>query len=335
MFNIHKFYSLKTKRETYENGGKLGLINKSSICYLNSIVQCLSHTLPMTDAIFNFRDTIHTKDTLVYECFSTLLYKLWNGSFVLDAYSLMKTLKLSDNVQHDSHETLLKLLSCIHDGLKYKIQCNVKGEELTESDILLRKGYEAWIKYFGNDYSFIIKNFYGDTITTYSCKCNEPIFEPFNNIMLPIDDSDDDIETSFTRYFQQSKCASCIKKKKKHHGTIDTEIWNLPDTFIITLKRFDNQGKKINKAVNFPFDLDMTRWVSKAKGDPNNYIYSLYAVNCHIGRCDNGHYWSYCKDIHGDWYKFDDTDTVKVNDMSNINTNSTAYILFYQRVRIL
>ena len=38
----------------------------------------------------------------------------------------------------------------------------------------------------------------------------------------------------------------------------------------------------------------------------STYKYDLYAVSNHGGGLGGGHYWAYCKNNDGNWYKFND-----------------------------
>jgi ubiquitin C-terminal hydrolase len=47
----HKEYKLKLPRSAYEKKGLTGIENLGNTCYVNSIIQCLSNTLKITDYI--------------------------------------------------------------------------------------------------------------------------------------------------------------------------------------------------------------------------------------------------------------------------------------------
>ena len=76
------------------------------------------------------------------------------------------------------------------------------------------------------------------------------------------------------------------------------------------------------------------------KNDPNNYIYSLYAINYHSGNIQNGHYWSSIKNSDNNWYIINDG---HISRYSSNNSNSDfklqlitsdVYLLFYHRKMI-
>ena len=94
---------------------------------------------------------------------------------------------------------------------------------------------------------------------------------------------------------------------------------------IISFKRFQNDGKKINKLIKFPVDnLDLNDYCID-KREQNN-VFSLYGVVNHYGGYNSGHYKALCKN-NGSWLEFNDNN---VSEVKNIVTNA-AYILFYKK----
>ncbi|XP_068211640.1 ubiquitin carboxyl-terminal hydrolase 32 isoform X1 [Palaemon carinicauda] len=63
--------------------------------------------------------------------------------------------------------------------------------------------------------------------------------------------------------------------------------------------------------------------------DPLDLKYSLYAIACHTGIMEGGHYVCYAKNPQGKWICFNDSSCKEVSE-SQIDLNS-AYMLFYQR----
>ncbi len=125
------------------------------------------------------------------------------------------------------------------------------------------------------------------------------------------------------------KCDKCEKTGCKK----ENKIWSFPNYLIIHFNRFKNDGSKINTNIDFPLDnLNLTDYISKDKKDPNNYIYSLYAINYHSGNSGSGHYFSFCKNLNNNWNLFNDGNVSKI-ESQNILTKD-AYILFYHRKMI-
>ncbi|GME81715.1 unnamed protein product [Ambrosiozyma monospora] len=57
------------------------------------------------------------------------------------------------------------------------------------------------------------------------------------------------------------------------------------------------------------------------------HVYQLFAVVCHIGSVNTGHYISMVKNREGLWFKFDDATVTMVSQDEVLN--SRAYLLFY------
>merc|ERR1712130_671889 len=130
-------------------------------------------------------------------------------------------------------------------------------------------------------------------------------------------------------YCSQCKKHQCAEKK--------FDLFSLPDTLIIHLKRFHYDRyfrNKICSMVDFPIEgLDMTEWISN-KNDTKSCIYDLFAVSNHFGNLGGGHYTAYAKNINDKkWYNLDDSSVSELDSASRAKTES-AYVLFYQRRQI-
>ena len=96
---------------------------------------------------------------------------------------------------------------------------------------------------------------------------------------------------------------------------------------IIGLKRWGNNGGKITKNVDIPFDLDLSSFV---KGyNASSYKYDLYGVYNHWGGSFGGHYTGNILNANGKWYTFNDTNVMEIAENNVISVNS--YCLFYRK----
>ncbi|KAI8898250.1 hypothetical protein BC833DRAFT_648913 [Globomyces pollinis-pini] len=151
------------------------------------------------------------------------------------------------------------------------------------------------------------------------------------------------------------QCKSCGTSKE---ATKQLSFKSLPPVLSIQFKRFEhntNNSNKIDTQVRVPFKLDMTahttrsvkistllnrfpggrrnsikignsvNYDSVSDGIPS-YQYSLFAVVCHEGKLDTGHYKAYCK-AHGSWFEFDDHNVTQVSQTQVLNAN--GYMCFY------
>ena len=130
-------------------------------------------------------------------------------------------------------------------------------------------------------------------------------------------------ELDTTNEYYCEKCKTPQKAKKQ------LTICKVPHFLIIQLKRFINM-KKSDIFVNYPINgLDMSKFVNY---NPENFpmLYDLFAVACHSGQSDFGHYYAICKNVARDkWYLFEDSKVQPIG-IDKIQ-NSEAYILFYRR----
>jgi ubiquitin carboxyl-terminal hydrolase 8 len=240
--------------------------------------------------------------------------------------------------QQDSHECLMYILDALHRGLAYEIDVDIKGEVKNKTDELMKMSLETWKTFYEKEYSFILEMFNGMYLNSTTCngctKNRVQSFEPYNSLSINLTPSDNTLHSILQQHFIENETVQdweCKKCNDNSGCSKTTKLWAMPNYLVIHLKRFNNQGKKINCNVTFPLtDLDLTEFIASEKGDPNKYLYTLYAVNCHSGTLNSGHYWSFCKNLDDNWYLFNDSDVVKINNLSELQTKD-AYILFYYR----
>ncbi|OWJ99394.1 USP11 [Cervus elaphus hippelaphus] len=156
-------------------------------------------------------------------------------------------------------------------------------------------------------------------------------------------------------------CPTC---KQHQLATKKLDLWMLPETLIIHLKRFSYtkfSREKLDTLVEFPIrDLDFSEFVIKPQNDsaPELYKYDLIAVSNHYGGLRDGHcmyrghahgggdgvgmpqwvsrcvnQWRdttfACNKDSGQWHYFDDSSVSPVTE--NQIESKAAYVLFYQR----
>lgn len=353
-YDFHRHYHLKIKKETYVGNGLCGLVNIGNSCFMNSILQCLFNTLSLTDYFLStdYKEDVSNenkrkKDNYLLMSYVTLVNNIWDTNQIIKPKSFVENLSIFHKkyfslTQQDSHECLLYILEILHNSISYEIDVEIKGEPKSKADLLMKTSLESWQNFYQKSYSFIIETFNGSNInnvTCCSCKNVETIFEPFNTLSLDLPDEKNNIYECMNNYFKSNEnIASYVCEKCESKGcNKEVKLWTAPNYLIIHLKRFKQTPNGIVKNsvhIDFPLkDLDITRFISNEKDDPNNYIYDLYAISQHSGTLDGGHYWASCKNLDGNWYNFNDANVSKYNNAESIVT-SDSYILFYQRKKI-
>ena len=343
-YDYSKHYKL---RRNFTGTGLSGLTNLSNTCYFNSILQCLSHTLKLTDYLITDEyknDVIYFRDShkrMFVNNFVITLEKLWDHNNIVNTRSVFNTFgNLYTNYknkseQHDSHEFMVRLFDALHTSLSYPVSIEISGEVKTKTDKLTKRAFTTWSQ-FNKEYSIITELFTGLVLSTVSCNnCSykDHTFTPFNtlNLNLPVSETQMSIYNLLDKICINETISDWKCEKCKGQGCTKTGfLWELPKYINFHFARFDHTGKKLSTPISFPqIDLQLQKYISPDKRDPNNYIYDLYAVNYHIGTSKRGHYYSLCKNPDGNWYKFNDENV----SLFELDTPpfSDAYILFYQR----
>lgn len=124
-------------------------------------------------------------------------------------------------------------------------------------------------------------------------------------------------------------CDNCLKVNSFTKQIIATKP---PHILIIHFKRFEysNGGMhKLTHMVDYPIrNLNMSKYTYKKK----KTIYDLFAVCCHHGNLDFGHYYSQAyNNVESKWVLFNDykTSIIKREEVEETIKSSDAYLLFY------
>lgn len=327
--------------------GLCGIQNLGNTCYLNSIVQCLNHTLPLTKYFLenHYKDEVnHTKNTSeLVEEWNVVSRALWNKNSVIipeKFVTLFRQIAFQENRfdftgfgQNDSQEFLQYFLEIMHNTLAKTVKMSLSGTPKNDLDKLAIDALNHWVKFFKEDYSIIIDIFYGQymskllTIKNESGNTSAKVsysFDPFSSLSLEISDSSNNIYDCLDSLTDKEQLSEPSAKDKQIKTIM---FWSLPKILVIFFKRWTNTGRKINKCIDYPIDnLDMSKYVNGY--NKKKYKYELYAISNHSGGTNGGHHYAYCKNNDGNWYKFDDNIVSTLN-ISKV-VNNSAYCLFYR-----
>lgn len=351
MFNPFKY-----EKPTYSGKGLTGLANLGNTCFMNSAIQCLSHTYELS----HYLDTVDYKTYLTKKPESLLIVEwdelrrlMWKENCIISPggflTNVQRIAELKDKqiftgfAQNDLPEFLLFLLECFHTAIQREVVITISGTVKDSHDELALSCYTMMKNMYQKEYSEILDIFYGihvSMIADMSGTVLKSTPEPFFMLNLPIPTLPSGVDrpvnildcmdaytlpehlTGENQWFNE-------KTKEKQDVLKRILFFSLPKVLILDLKRFDNRMRKNTTLVNFPLDnLDLSTYVIGYSKDM--FVYELFGICNHSGNVMGGHYTAFVKNANGKWYLFNDTRVQEVGDPTKMITNQ-AYCLFFRK----
>ena len=335
----------------YSDLGLTGLVNIGNTCYLNSCMQIISHTYELNNILKNkeYQKKLNkiTDSVLLLE-WDKLREMMWSDNCVIAPYGFVKAVQkvsilkdinlFAGHLQNDIQEYLLFIIDSFHNALAREVEMEITGIPNNSIDKLAQSCYNMIKTMYSKEFSEIINIFYGIHVSEItSIATNESLSlrpEPFSVLSLSLPNKDDiSLYECIDLYCKKEKLEgenAWFNDKTKTKEDVNRGIifWSLPNILIIGLKRWNDNGEKINKIVSAPIiNADFSSYV---KGYNNeSYVYDLYGVCNHFGGSLGGHYTAYIKNANGNWYHYDDTTITEISD--NNLLSSQSYCLFYRK----
>ncbi|XP_044402230.1 uncharacterized protein [Triticum aestivum] len=288
------------------------------ICFLNCILQCVVHTVPLVSKLLKDRHLGPCPTgSDEFCCYCSLRHHASEvirlSGDVLYPRKFVKRLKsIFRDFEQGQHQDAHEFLRCLLD-------------KLDEVTVAPRSESE--------EPSSIVKEFFGGQLKSQlNCpKCNHcsDRLESFLDLNLEVNQMDTimDSLSSYTKIevVEDFICDGCKSRvnMEKH-----LKVEQAPEVLVIQLKRFQNLGSDISKIhdmVKYQLELDLNPFMSSPDDKPQ--CYDLYGVVEHWGNTAKGHYVCYIRSSETDWFLFDDDKIVKMTEDRLLEKK--AYVLFY------
>ena len=298
-----------------------GLANIGNSCYINTGIQVLYHCVLRSYVSEKYKDDINEKpESEFVRAFTSIIKSLSEGHYAVRPKTFISCLKRFHTTfmgmsQEDSCEALLKMIDLLHIGLSYKVKMTLIKNGASDLD---RLSFESWNQSNRAGYSIILKLFYGQLLNRKKCdECHTESyhFDSFNVLNFPISNYTNTLCDSIQQYvisenMRGDNKIECDRCKKLCSGKIKKSVYIPSSILIFCFNRFDNDGHKINKKIDFPM------------------TYDLVGIGNHSGNLLGGHYWAYCRSgCH--WINANDETVSEISRDSLVSSN--AYYLVYQR----
>ncbi|XP_076457371.1 uncharacterized protein LOC143291386 [Babylonia areolata] len=300
-----------------------GLVNQGNTCYMNSVLQCLTHTPPLANYCISDehpKTCTQKKFCLMCEFTHHIRNALQKGaSIIRPAWVSHKNViakSFRDGRQEDAHE----FLRVVVDGLqKACLNGYTKLDRLSKETTVVNQIFGGYLQ---------------SQVRCMKCSARFNTYDPYMDISLDLKDVKT-LEEAFSRFVKPEmldmdnayKCERCHQKVNAEKRL---SIHRASNVLTIQLKRFDYIGAaaKIRKHIPFSDRLNIRPYMSQVQGE--SVWYHLYGVLIHSGldsMC--GHYYCYVKNPSNTWYLMNDGRVESVSPHQVFRDE--AYVLFYLR----
>lgn len=321
--------------------GRKGFVNLGSTCFMSCVLQTLIQN-PLVKYQF-FNDDVHffncqcnqdyaSSNTISEEnaCITCSIDNIFKNFYAVedsDAYGMTNFLittwykkkAFSGTQEQDAHEFWQFLLNEFH--LDYMRVTGLVDE--SKCKCLTHSTFSCELE---------------SSIKCSICGSVTSTIDPMIDLSLEINQTEEttpslyDCLDLFTSDEKLDSIYTCQKCNRKNHATKALKIHKWPRVLAIQLKRFKHNVNqetfsKINSFVELPLVLDLSKYSSATDSMQYDCFYEIFAMICHVGSVNTGHYITVIKSGTGQWLKFDDCviTLLKPTEVAHLN----AYLIFY------
>jgi len=264
---------------------------------------------------------------------------------------------------HDAHEFLVFILDQIHEALSEKVTMTIRPPlENTQKTRDAANALGFWKSAFEKSYSPMVDLLFGllrKSVTCEVCKNESVTWETMNIHKLCVPKQADrplgllDLmrEECNGETIDEYACDHCIaaassdekQEAKEEEPKAPTKpapvrtkanktlsYWRLGNWVIVTLKRNENNGRKINTVVDIPKTIEFGELFHPNSEEASaKASYELFSTIEHHGGSGGGHYTSHAKhSVTEKWTFYDDESGIEVPD---VRINNSTYVVMYRK----
>ncbi|RVX73703.1 hypothetical protein B0A52_02593 [Exophiala mesophila] len=260
---------------------RTGLTNFGVTCYMNSTLQCLSATTPLSQFFFDrayegyVQQNWKGSNGIMPKIYANVVQSVWNDDVDVIKPSTFRNFcgrmnrEWAIDRQQDAKEFFDFLVDCLHEDLNVHWESTplrplTTAEEMQRERMdIARASPIEWKRYEHRDYSYMSSLFAGQhasRLRCLTCKRTSTTYEAFYSISIEIPRTGTghiyDCLNSYCREEKLSELWRCPYCKCEREATKQIILTRLPQFLVIHFKRFaaskHEKAKKIHTQIEFP-----------------------------------------------------------------------------------